>query len=72
MIIIFILIAVSLAVALAFLALFIWGMRTGQYDDIYSPSVRVLFDDRKVPLEDSGKTDIPGTQTKPDTNQVEG
>ncbi len=45
--IIFFLIAVSLLVALGFLAAFFWAVRSGQYDDDYTPSVRMLFDDRQ-------------------------
>lgn len=41
----YILIAVSLAVAVCFLAAFLWAMKRGQYDDDYTPSVRMLFDD---------------------------
>jgi cbb3-type cytochrome oxidase maturation protein len=40
-----ILILASLAVAIGFLAAFIWSVRAGQYDDDYTPSVRMLFDD---------------------------
>ena len=43
--IIFILIALSLLVALGFLAAFFWAVKSGQYDDDYTPSVRILFDD---------------------------
>lgn len=45
--IIFILILVSLIIALGFLAAFIWAIRSGQYDDDYTPSIRILFDDEK-------------------------
>jgi cbb3-type cytochrome oxidase maturation protein len=34
-------------VAIAFLVAFIWAVRTKQYDDDYSPSVRILFDDEE-------------------------
>lgn len=40
-------IVVSLLIALGFLAAFIWAIKTNQYDDDYSPSVRILFDDQK-------------------------
>lgn len=43
--IIFLLIIVSLIVALGFLGAFLWAVRSGQYDDDYSPAVRILFDD---------------------------
>ncbi len=36
---------VSLVIALFFLLSFIWATKTGQYDDDYSPSVRILFED---------------------------
>jgi cbb3-type cytochrome oxidase maturation protein len=40
-----ILIAISIVVAGSFLAAFIWSLKKGQYDDDYTPSVRMLFDD---------------------------
>ena len=40
----FLLIAVSLTVAILFLVAFLWSVRDGQYDDDYTPSVRMLFD----------------------------
>ncbi|MEI6139211.1 MAG: cbb3-type cytochrome oxidase assembly protein CcoS [Mariniphaga sp.] len=43
--IMFLLIGVSLIAALVFLFLFVWAVKKGQYDDIYTPSVRILFDD---------------------------
>lgn len=41
-----ILILVSLVVALGFLAAFIWSVRAGQYEDDYTPSVRMLLEDK--------------------------
>ena len=46
MTIIFLLIGVSLVLAASFLAAFFWSVRTGQHDDLYTPSVRILFDDK--------------------------
>ena len=43
--IMFILIGTSLLLALGFLAAFIWSVKSGQLDDDYTPSVRILFDD---------------------------
>jgi cbb3-type cytochrome oxidase maturation protein len=34
----------SLLLAIGFLIAFIWSVRTNQYDDDYTPSVRILFD----------------------------
>ncbi len=45
--ILFLLIGVSLFAALIFLALFIWAVRSGQFDDNYTPSVRILFEDEE-------------------------
>lgn len=48
MTIIFLLILVSLIVAIGFLAAFFWAVRSGQYDDDYTPSVRILLDDKQT------------------------
>lgn len=45
--IIIVLICISLSVALIFLGLFLWSLKSGQFDDTYGPSVRMLFDDKK-------------------------
>ncbi len=36
----------SLLIAIGFLIAFIISLKRGQYDDLYTPSVRMLFDDR--------------------------
>ena len=43
--VLFILIIISIIVAASFLAAFIWSVKNGQYEDDYTPSVRMLFDD---------------------------
>jgi cbb3-type cytochrome oxidase maturation protein len=43
--VIYLLISISLVVAVAFLYAFIRAVKRGQYDDDYTPSVRMLFDD---------------------------
>ena len=45
MYIIFFLILISLIVAIGFLVAFFWAVRSGQYDDDYTPSMRILLDD---------------------------
>lgn len=47
MLIIILLISVSFIVALGFLIAFIWAVRSGQFDDRFTPAVRMLFDDSK-------------------------
>ena len=45
--VIILLIIFSIIVASGFLAAFIWAVKTGQFDDTSSPSVRMLFEDQK-------------------------
>ncbi|HLP13588.1 MAG TPA: cbb3-type cytochrome oxidase assembly protein CcoS [Flavobacteriales bacterium] len=42
--VLFVLIGISLIVATGFLAAFIWAVKKGQYEDSYTPSVRILFE----------------------------
>ncbi len=44
--VIFILIAISLILAVTFLFLFFRAMKDGQFDDNYTPSVRILFENQ--------------------------
>jgi len=46
--VIFILVFVAIIMAGAFLVAFIWAVRSGQYEDTYTPSVRILFDDPEM------------------------
>lgn len=43
--VIILLVIAGIVVAGGFLLVFIWAVRNGQYDDLYSPSVRILFDE---------------------------
>lgn len=43
--VVFILVIVAIIMAGAFLVAFIWAVKSGQYEDTYTPSVRILFDD---------------------------
>ncbi|HLV50799.1 MAG TPA: cbb3-type cytochrome oxidase assembly protein CcoS [Flavobacterium sp.] len=43
--VIYILICISIFVASVFLYLFIKSVKSGQFDDQYTPSVRMLFDE---------------------------
>lgn len=47
MTIIYALLGISIVVALVFFILFVLSVKHGQYDDTYTPSVRMLFDDEK-------------------------
>lgn len=45
--VVFILIAISTVVALAFLGAFLWAVRSGQFEDDDTPAIRMLFDNNK-------------------------
>jgi cbb3-type cytochrome oxidase maturation protein len=49
MIVLLFLIPVSLVIALAFLASFVWAVRTGQFEDTETPALRMLPHDGVTP-----------------------
>lgn len=61
--VIYLLLALSIIVALIFFVAFIVSVRNGQYDDSYTPSVRMLFEDELV-------KDVTATNQKKKTNQI--
>jgi cbb3-type cytochrome oxidase maturation protein len=63
MTIIYALLGISIVVALVFFILFLLSVKHGQYDDTYTPSVRMLFDDEKK-KEQGGLKEV-----KPNSNQ---
>ncbi len=56
--VIYMLITISVTVAIVFFAAFVKAVKSGQYDDSYTPSVRMLFEDEVV------KTEEGNNQTK--------
>ncbi|GAB7258143.1 hypothetical protein OBPA_26100 [Polaribacter sp. OB-PA-B3] len=46
--VIYLLLTLSILVALIFFIAFIYSVKKGQYDDSYTPSVRMLFDDELI------------------------
>ncbi len=46
--VIYVLLTISLFVAVIFFIAFIASVKSGQYDDTYTPSVRMLFEDELV------------------------
>lgn len=55
--VIYLLICVSIVIAIAFFIAFIIAVKSGQYDDDYTPSVRMLFDD-EIKLKSKNKIKI--------------
>lgn len=60
--VIIVLIGFSLLVAVIFLVAFLWSVKSGQYEDDYTPSVRILFDDEK-PSKDGEPTNSDNSVT---------
>ncbi|MEI6667102.1 MAG: cbb3-type cytochrome oxidase assembly protein CcoS [Acidobacteriota bacterium] len=46
---IFVLLPLALLIAAIAVGFFIWAARTGQFDDLDTPAVRILFDDEEPP-----------------------
>lgn len=55
--ILYFLIGCSVLVALVFLGAFFWALKSGQHDDVYTPSVRILFDDEVKSVESVEKVE---------------
>jgi cbb3-type cytochrome oxidase maturation protein len=55
--VILLLIPLSVAIAAAFLAAFIWAVRNGQFEDTCTPSMRMLMDEPSSPKLNSQKPD---------------
>jgi cbb3-type cytochrome oxidase maturation protein len=60
---IFIMIGASLILAIGFLIAFIWSVKSNQYEDDYTPSVRMLFDNTTI-QETKQETNNKTTKTK--------
>jgi cbb3-type cytochrome oxidase maturation protein len=65
--VIIILVIVGIIVAGGFLLGFIWAVRNGQYDDMYSPGVRVLFED---PGKRDSEDQIPDTLNEKEKTNI--
>ncbi|MCX7550151.1 cbb3-type cytochrome oxidase assembly protein CcoS [Xanthomarina sp. F2636L] len=59
---IYILLSISIIVAIFFFIVFILAVRSGQFDDSYTPSVRMLFEDELV----KEQTELTNKKTKKD------
>ena len=51
-------IGASLLLAIGFLMAFIWSVRSNQYEDDYTPSIRMLFDNTKKQITKQESTEI--------------
>lgn len=70
---IFVLLPLALLIAAIAVGFFIWAVRTGQFDDLETPAVRMLFDDppsRRPPV-DPTKDDASARQAPPSRDREE-
>ncbi len=63
--VVFVLVFAAIIIASAFLIAFIWAVKNGQYEDTYTPSVRMLFDDPAIQEEkEENKTESHSEQSQ--------
>ncbi|WP_420321494.1 cbb3-type cytochrome oxidase assembly protein CcoS [Flagellimonas sp.] len=67
--VIYVLLAISISVAIVFFAAFVLSVKSGQYDDSYTPSVRMLFEDELLPDLDKNITENQEIKQTESTNQ---
>ena len=62
--VLYITIGVSIVVALLFFFAFIKSVKSGQYEDTYTPSVRMLIDDELVIVNKKGEKESNSNQNQ--------
>ena len=55
--ILWLLVPLSVLIALGIGAVFVWSARSGQFDDLEGPAQRMLMDDDRAPLEEQAPVD---------------
>jgi cbb3-type cytochrome oxidase maturation protein len=63
---IFVLLPLALLIAAIAVGFFIWAAKTGQFDDLDTPAVRILFDDEE-PRRPAAAAASPAPGGRPDT-----
>ncbi|MAO15423.1 cbb3-type cytochrome oxidase assembly protein CcoS [Muricauda ruestringensis] len=67
--VIYVLLAISITVAIVFFIAFVFSVKSGQYDDTYTPSVRMLFEDEVVKDKDKSNLNKKEIEQTKSTNQ---
>ncbi len=67
--VIYVLLAISITVAVVFFIAFVFSVKSGQYDDTYTPSVRMLFEDEVVKDKDKSNLNKKEIKQTKSTNQ---
>jgi len=63
--VIFVLLPLALLVAAIAVGFFVWAAKTGQFDDLDTPALRMLFDDPPSPPRGGGEASASPTTTVP-------
>jgi cbb3-type cytochrome oxidase maturation protein len=70
--VIYLTLIISTVVAVVFFVIFIFSLKKGQYDDTYTPSVRMLFDDELVKEnDDNDKPEPPSKEIKSNNPNIQ-
>ncbi|NVN17970.1 cbb3-type cytochrome oxidase assembly protein CcoS [Muricauda sp. HICW] len=67
--VIYVLLAISITVAVVFFIAFVFSVKSGQYDDTYTPSVRMLFEDEVIKDKDKSNSNKKEIKQTKSTNQ---
>ena len=67
--VIYVLLAISITVAVVFFVAFVFSVKSGQYDDTYTPSIRMLFEDEVVKDKDKSNLNKKEIKQTKSTNQ---
>ena len=67
--VIYVLLAISITVAIVFFIAFVFSVKSGQYDDTYTPSVRMLFEDEVIRNKDKSNSNKKEIKQTKSTNQ---
>ncbi|MBT8284228.1 cbb3-type cytochrome oxidase assembly protein CcoS [Muriicola sp. SD30] len=70
--VIYVLLTISIVVAVIFFVAFIHSVRSGQYEDSYTPSVRILFEDELIrPKKNTSDQSVPiSSKTSTKSKQI--
>lgn len=70
--VLYVLIPMTLILAVLALAWFLWAIHNGQFDDLETPALRILFDEEPGPAEEPGEEPrTPPAHARPDRTTEE-
>ena len=70
MALVYVLLPLALLVMAVWIALFVWAVRQGQFDDLETPALRILFDDDASRSKMSRPTSVSDAATVRETSET--